>query len=74
MEIDNVTMVELSLFITAIIGGVVAIIRQLEQSKCSKVKCLCLECDRSPEFKAEEKEEDQNINNNIPNTNNIDRV
>jgi hypothetical protein len=71
MEIDNVTMVELSLFITAIIGGVVAIIRQLEQSKCSKVKCLCLECDRSPEFKNEENKEEEE---NLPNVNNIDRV
>jgi hypothetical protein len=73
MEIDNVTMVELSLFITAIIGGVVAIIRQLEQSKCSKIKCLCFECDRSPEFKSEEVEINNN-NNTIPNQNNIDRV
>ena len=70
MEIDNVTMIELSLFISSIIGALVLFLKQMQQSKCNKIKCLCFECERSPEFKTEEVE----INNDNPTTNNIDRI
>jgi len=69
MEIDNATMIELSLFISSIIGALVLFLKQLQQSKCNKIKCLCFECERSPEFQSEEVEI-----NNTPTTNNIDRV
>jgi hypothetical protein len=71
MEIDNVTMIEFSLFISSIIGALVLFLKQLQQSKCNKIKCLCFECERSPEFKTEEIEIN---NNNVPNQNNIDRI
>ena len=69
MEIDNVTMIELSLFISSIIGALVLFLKQLQQSKCNKIECLCLKCERSPDFKTEETDLNQS-----PIENNIDRV
>ena len=37
MEIENITMVELSLLITSIIGALVLFLKQLQQSKCNKI-------------------------------------
>tara|TARA_Y100000114_G_C11758092_1_gene328011 strand:- start:1175 stop:1393 length:219 start_codon:yes stop_codon:yes gene_type:complete len=71
MEIENITMVELSLLITSIIGALVLFLKQLQQSKCNKIKCLCFECERSPEFKTENI--DIENQNDIPNTENINR-
>lgn len=71
MEIENITMVELSLLITSIIGALVLFLKQLQQSKCNKIKCLCFECERSPEFKSENI--DIENQNDIPNTENINR-
>jgi hypothetical protein len=69
MEIENITMVELSLLITSIIGALVLFLKQLQQSKCNKIKCLCFECERSPDFKNEntdiENQNDIPINENI---------
>ena len=50
MEVETITMVELSLFITSIIGALVLFLKQLQQSKCNKVNCLCFSCERTPEF------------------------
>jgi hypothetical protein len=71
MEIENITMVELSLLITSIIGALVLFLKQLQQSKCNKIKCLCFECERSPEFKTENT--DIENQNDIPITENINR-
>jgi hypothetical protein len=72
MKIEEVSMVELSLFISGIGVVIIGFLKQLQASKCNKIKCLCFECERSPEFKSEEVE--INNNNTIPNLNNIDRV
>lgn len=50
MEVETITMIELSLFITSIIGALVLLLKQLQQSKCNKINCLCISCERTPEF------------------------
>ncbi len=50
MEVETITMVELSLFITSIIGALVLLLKQLQQSKCNKVNCLCINCERDSSF------------------------
>jgi basic membrane lipoprotein Med (substrate-binding protein (PBP1-ABC) superfamily) len=50
MEVETITMIELSLFITSIIGALVLLLKQLQQSKCNKVSCLCINCERDSSF------------------------
>lgn len=74
-EIETITLVELSLFITSIIGALVLCLKQSQSSKCDKVKICwgCIDCNRDPKFKDDNDEEKQLPTNNIPITNNIDR-
>ena len=69
MEIEKVSMVELSLFISGIGVVIIGFLKQLQQSKCNKIKCLCFECERTPDFKTEntdiENQNDIPINENI---------
>jgi hypothetical protein len=58
MEVETITMIELSLFITSIIGALVLLLKQLQQSKCNKVNCLCINCERDSSF-------NENNNNDI---------
>ena len=77
MEIEKVTMIELSLFISSIIGALVLFLKQLQNSKCNKIKCLCFECERDSSFNNNNEDEEEinnNNNNNIPIQNNIDRI
>ena len=75
MEIEKVSMVELSLFISGIGVVIIGFLKQLQQSKCNKIKCLCFECSRSPDFIDNNDNNDiENANiQNIQNNNNIDR-
>ena len=52
-QIETITLVELSLFITSIIGALVICLRQSQSSKCDKVKICwgCIDCNRNPQFK-----------------------
>eukprot|EP01051_Picozoa_sp_SAG22_P001582 SAG22_NODE_63_length_23302_cov_17.506551_14_plen_59_part_00 len=34
--------------ITIVAAALALVIKQLEQSRCSKINCLCVKCDRSP--------------------------
>jgi len=63
MEIEKVSMIELSLFISGIGVVIIGFLKQLQQSKCNKIKCLCFECDRSADFI------DNNDNNDLENAN-----
>lgn len=38
--------IELGSFITVCAAGIALILRQLEQSRCKKIKCCGCECDR----------------------------
>ena len=75
-EIETITLVELSLFITSIIGALVLCLKQSQSSKCDKVKICwgCIDCDRDPKFKDENNDEEKQLpTNNIPITNTIER-
>ena len=78
MEMETITLVELSLFITSIIGALVLCLKQSQSSKCDKVKICwgCIDCNRNPNFKDNDdaESEEEKLENNIPITNNIDRV
>eukprot|EP01051_Picozoa_sp_SAG22_P017519 SAG22_NODE_2723_length_2279_cov_760.994954_3_plen_61_part_00 len=39
--------------ITIVAAALALVIKQLEQSRCSKINCLCVKCDRSPPEDAE---------------------
>lgn len=75
---ETITLVELSLFITSIIGALVLCLKQSQSSKCDKVKICwgCVDCNRNPNFMENENnnEEEDKLENNIPKTNNIDRI
>jgi hypothetical protein len=62
MEVETITMIELSLFITSIIGALVLFLKQLQQSKCNKINCLCFSCERTPEFNDNNDIEEVNTN------------
>jgi hypothetical protein len=69
MEIEKVSMVELSLFISGIGVVIIGFLKQLQQSKCNEIKCLCFHCKRSPDFIDNNNDEEKQL----PTTNNIDR-
>ena len=71
MEVETITMIELSLFITSIIGALVLLLKQLQQSKCNKVSCLCINCERDSSFNDTEKDIENGTD--IPITNEIPR-
>lgn len=50
MEIENVTMIEFSLFLSSIGVIVIGIIKQVQNSKCSEINCLCFKCKRDSSF------------------------
>ena len=71
MKIETITLVELSLFVTSIIGALVLCLKQSQSSKCGNIN-ICwglISCDRAPTIKTE----DVDVENNIPNINNIDK-
>lgn len=71
MEIESVSMIELSLFISGIGVVIIGFLKQLQQSKCNKINCLCFSCERTPDFKTENT--DIENQNDIPITENINR-
>ena len=71
MKIETITLVELSLFVTSIIGALVLCLKQSQSSKCGNIN-ICwglISCDRDPTIKTE----DVDVENNIPNVNQIQR-
>lgn len=66
MEVETITMVELSLFITSIIGALVLFLKQLQQSKCNKINCLCFSCERTPNFNDNDNDNNDIESNNEP--------
>lgn len=42
----EINYIELGLFISGILGAITMIIRQLQLSICSEIKCCCIECKR----------------------------
>ena len=71
MEVETITMIELSLFITSIIGALVILLKQLQQSKCNKVNCLCINCERDSSFN--DNNNDIETGTDIPITNELPR-
>lgn len=65
MEVETITMIELSLFITSIIGALVLLLKQLQQSKCNKVNCLCINCERDSSFNNDKERNNNDIESNI---------
>tara|TARA_R100000654_G_scaffold58993_1_gene85726 strand:+ start:989 stop:1189 length:201 start_codon:yes stop_codon:yes gene_type:complete len=55
-------------FITICASALALVIKQLEASRCSKIKmCGCIDCDRVPPVdNVEEENNDNNQNNNNP--------
>jgi hypothetical protein len=50
-------------FITICASALALVIKQLEASRCSKIKmCGCIDCDRVPPVDKNENEEDNNNN------------
>ena len=45
-QLDNFTLEQLGLFITLLLGGVGGLLAIIFKSRCKKVKCCCIECDR----------------------------
>ena len=41
------TIVELSVLLTALLGGLGGLVTILQHSKCTRIKCACIECVRS---------------------------
>jgi hypothetical protein len=75
MKIETITLVELSLFVTSIIGAFVLCLKQSQSSKCGKIN-ICwglISCDRDPTIKTEDVSGDADIENNIPDVNSIQR-
>ena len=71
MKIETITLVELSLFVTSIIGALVLCLKQSQSSKCGTIN-ICwglISCDRDPTIETQ----GVDVENNIPNINNIDR-
>tara|TARA_Y100000114_G_C11514084_1_gene210402 strand:- start:6 stop:239 length:234 start_codon:yes stop_codon:yes gene_type:complete len=55
-QIETYTIVELSLFISSIIGALVLCLKQSQSSKCGKISICwgCLSCDRDPSIPSED--------------------
>ena len=70
MEIENVTMIEFSLFLSSIGVIIIGIIKQVQNSKCSEINCLCFKCKRDSSFNNNQEEVDIENNNNLHNLNN----
>ena len=46
MSNKEINYIELGLFISGILGAVTLIIRQVQMSLCSEIRCFCIECKR----------------------------
>tara|TARA_S200002703_G_scaffold44625_2_gene39030 strand:+ start:500 stop:712 length:213 start_codon:yes stop_codon:yes gene_type:complete len=46
MSNKEINYIELGLFISGILGAITMMIRQLQLSICSEIKCCCIECKR----------------------------
>ena len=44
---NNFTLGELSVAVAGVIGALVMCVRQVQQSKCTEVRCCCVECTQS---------------------------
>jgi len=50
---ERYTLADVGILITTISGAVVLILGALQKSKCSKIDCCCLKCDRNPALKTD---------------------
>ncbi len=63
---SEVNYIELGLFISGILGAITMIIRQVQMSLCSEIKCCCIECKRdTSKITNKEIQDEQPINNNL---------
>lgn len=66
---SEVNYIELGLFISGILGAITMIIRQVQMSLCSEIKCCCIECKRDTS-----KITNKEIQNEEPISNNLERL
>jgi hypothetical protein len=63
---SEVNYIELGLFISGILASITMIIRQVQLSLCSEIKCCCIECKRdTSKITNKEIQDEQPINNNL---------
>jgi hypothetical protein len=48
---EKYTLAELGVFLGVVGGIITSICMTIQKSKCKKIKCFCLECDRDPTIK-----------------------
>jgi hypothetical protein len=66
---SEINYIELGLFISGILGAITMIIRQVQMSLCSEIKCCCVECKRDTS-----KIINKEIQDEQPISNNLDRI
>jgi hypothetical protein len=66
---SEINYIELGLFISGILGAITMIIRQVQMSLCSEIKCCCIECKRDTS-----KIINKEIQDEEPISNNLDRL
>tara|TARA_R100000773_G_scaffold11768_1_gene10875 strand:+ start:477 stop:686 length:210 start_codon:yes stop_codon:yes gene_type:complete len=69
MSDNEINYIELGLFISGILASITMIIRQIQMSLCSEIKCCCIECKRDTS-----KITNKEIKNEEPITNNLERI
>ena len=69
MSDNEINYIELGLFISGILASITMIIRQIQMSLCSEIKCCCIECKRDTS-----KITNKEIKNVEPITNNLERI
>ena len=63
---SEINYIELGLFISGILGAITMIIRQVQMSLCSEIKCCCVECKRyTSKIINKEIQDEQPISNNL---------
>jgi hypothetical protein len=57
---EDFTLAELGVFLGVLGGIITSLLLTIQKSKCEKIKCFCMECNRKPELKTIENNPENN--------------
>ena len=55
---EDFTLAELGVFLGVVGGIITSLLLTIQKSKCDKIDCCCIKCDRKPELKNNDPEQD----------------